>query len=791
MPKDIEVEIFLKGGKKFVKDVKKTGDAAEDAGKGFSKSQANLVSLAAAMSLVSTAARAVTRVVGVLIDIGTAAVKAGSDFEEANQKFGVVFQGVAEESRTMRDELTKNFGLSTLAATELLSTSGDLLTGFGFTDKAALDLSNTIQELAVDLASFSNVQGGAARVSAIVTKSLLGEREGLKELGIAILEVDVKNRLLQKGQQDLTGAALRQAKAVATLELAYEASGKAIGDFARSSSSLANQQRILEARMEDVSVQLGQVLVPITNVFIGQLITLTEKSLEWADANKDIVATNLVEFAKLLSASFTFVANAVLITTDVILGLVGAAKLLSKGFVELQIINLQVFASILDGVASLAAGLVKGFRDPLNTIKTLFLEFAEAVNEIILAADVILPDSVIAKVQDNLAVIRKSIQETVSVDTGDNLLSSFLNNTADSLRDTATELDEFTDSQQEGINATAAQIDAVEALRSTINQLNSDIQDGLNTVGAAAEGGTLFEASLAQLVAKTEAEKVALAETQRIAQEELFAKREAVAQFNSFLSATQQGQLKAAKDLAEQRILGLQSEIEKNIELKTREAELLKAIEEEKEASIFAIKKKFREDDAAAQDKAAADKRLKEARDNSRLITIQGNFLNALGALSASVGEKNFKVSQGLKISGAIVNTYAAANVALAEFPAPYGAIAAAVVIAQGLANVNIIRQQQPTRAQHGIPQVLRAEEPAVLHMGERVLTRLETESLTDFLQEQTSDTSGGTATQRGGINVNFNVENFTLMSDDDEAIGNLTTAIARKFEEQNFVGAT
>ena len=41
----------------------------------------------------------------------------------------------------------------------------------------------------------------------------------MKLLGIAIPETDLQQRLFEKGQNKLTGLALRQAKAEATLEL--------------------------------------------------------------------------------------------------------------------------------------------------------------------------------------------------------------------------------------------------------------------------------------------------------------------------------------------------------------------------------------------------------------------------------------------------------------------------------------------------------------------------------------------------------------------------------------------
>ncbi|MFP4427592.1 MAG: phage tail tape measure protein, partial [Spirochaetaceae bacterium] len=193
----------------------------------------------------------------------TAMLRAAIDAEETRAKFETAFSGITDSADQVRDNLTENYGLAADEAERLLSSTGDLLKGFGATGEEALGLSGQVQELAVDLASYNNLQGGASRASEILTKAMLGEREALTSLGIKISETDVQQRLLEKGQQDLTGRALLLAKAQATLELAYTQSGDALGDFSRTSDSTANQLRQLQADIRDLSVELGRELLPL------------------------------------------------------------------------------------------------------------------------------------------------------------------------------------------------------------------------------------------------------------------------------------------------------------------------------------------------------------------------------------------------------------------------------------------------------------------------------------------------------------------------------------------------
>lgn len=225
--------------------------------------------------------------------VGIATVKLASDFNEAQQKFDVVFDAVRAKALIMRENLVRDFGLSRTAATELLSATGDLLTGFGFTDAAALGLSNRVQKLSVDLASFSNLQGGAARASEIITKALLGERDSLVALGVKILEADLQQRLLIKGHEKLTGVALRAAKAEATFELILEQTTKAQGDFARSSGSVANMTKTLIARTNDYATSLGLKLLPFVKVGEERLLGMSDAMDDYLKVNDKLIDQNI------------------------------------------------------------------------------------------------------------------------------------------------------------------------------------------------------------------------------------------------------------------------------------------------------------------------------------------------------------------------------------------------------------------------------------------------------------------------------------------------------------------
>tara|TARA_R100001594_G_scaffold150602_2_gene212649 strand:- start:3194 stop:4993 length:1800 start_codon:yes stop_codon:yes gene_type:complete len=202
-----------------------------------------------------------------LAGLGVAAIKMASDFEETNSKFKTVFSSIQHEAEQTARTFKQSFGLSSKSAKQLLSDTGDLLVGFGFTEKEALDLSKQVNELAVDLASFTNFSGGAEGASLALTKALLGERESIKSLGIAITEADLKE--FAKDQGLVFKELDRVAKATLTYQLALKQSSKAVGDFSRTSGSFANQTRILLGEINDLAIELGTHLLPLAQKLLA------------------------------------------------------------------------------------------------------------------------------------------------------------------------------------------------------------------------------------------------------------------------------------------------------------------------------------------------------------------------------------------------------------------------------------------------------------------------------------------------------------------------------------------
>jgi len=334
-----------------------------------------------------------------ILGIGAAAVKLASDFEETQSKFNTVFRDISAQANNTARNLEKDFGLSSRAAMQLLGDTGDLLTGFGFTQEQALDLSNEVNKLAVDLASFTNFAGGAEGASLALTKALLGERESIKQLGIAITEADLKKFAEEQGLvfKELD----RVAKATLTFELAARQSANAIGDYARTSGSFANQTRKLRADLENLGVEIGQKLLPIAVKILNKIKDVIEVFASMSSETKEMI----LGFTLLTGAIGPFlIVIGSLLTTLIALGpqffLVSSAILALAAGIAYVVDNFEAFKerfsldfiwnSIVMGVQTTLrafGSLIDGYNKLIDKLGNGKLDFLKSSNEFDKLAD--------------------------------------------------------------------------------------------------------------------------------------------------------------------------------------------------------------------------------------------------------------------------------------------------------------------------------------------------------------------------------------------------------------------
>lgn len=196
-----------------------------------------------------------------LATISVFAVKSAIAAEDISDKFDEVFSSLPEGAKKMADSFSRNYGVASSTSKKLLGDTGDLLEGFGVSEKAALKMSERINQLAKDLDSFRKIGGGIGGASESLTRGILGQTIALRSLGIFIKEVDVKRQMLLNTTRGMVFASEREARAQAILQLAYERSGRAVGAYSRNRETLKESVKTLMERLKDLNEQWGRFLI--------------------------------------------------------------------------------------------------------------------------------------------------------------------------------------------------------------------------------------------------------------------------------------------------------------------------------------------------------------------------------------------------------------------------------------------------------------------------------------------------------------------------------------------------
>ncbi len=208
--------------------------------------------------------------VGAGVAFFKAAVSGASDLAESASKVKVVFGEQSAAIMWASKTSATAMGLSKASYLEATGALGNLFVSLKLQPKAAAEMSQGMVTLAADMASFNNVPIEDALLA--IRSGLTGETEPLKRFGVNMNEATLKAQAMEMGLINTTKNALTpQTKALAAQALIMAQTGTAQGDFARISDGLANQQKILAARTEDLKTKIGGFLLPAVTKFTSFL----------------------------------------------------------------------------------------------------------------------------------------------------------------------------------------------------------------------------------------------------------------------------------------------------------------------------------------------------------------------------------------------------------------------------------------------------------------------------------------------------------------------------------------
>ena len=295
--------------------------------------------------------------------VGKDLVNLASDAGEAGSAFETTFGDALPKVTEFVDEFANKAGLAGFELQGLLTQTGAVLQGIDFTADASADLGTKLASLAGDVASFSNVQGGAEPVLQAFTKALLGENESLKSYGIAISQADVATKAFEMTGKSSKEELTKQEKALATYELLLEKTTVQQGDLNRTQESFANKSRNAQAKLKELKVTMGQELLPIAEAMLPVFMDMVQ-----------VIGPQIVDAIKSAAPFLQAVGDLISALAPPIIAIVSLLlQALAPAF--------KKFTEIVDKViAPFLTNLPKNFEKMINKIIGGFNRFADKLN---------------------------------------------------------------------------------------------------------------------------------------------------------------------------------------------------------------------------------------------------------------------------------------------------------------------------------------------------------------------------------------------------------------------------
>jgi hypothetical protein len=226
-------------------------------------------------------------------------IDSARDLERNMYSLNTVFGGMAP---TM-EKFTKNaheIGLSQKDAAKASTFLGSVLKQSGFSMADTTKQTQKLVSLGVDLATTYGYDVSEALLG--MTALFRGEYDPIEKFGVAMKQSEINAELAARQQNNLTGAARRNAEQIIRMELLYERAADATGAFTGQSGNLFVEQMKLQAQFENMQASIGTQLLPV-------MVSLTEALLPLIDLMGPKLAQAINDSIPILEGFITEIKN--------------------------------------------------------------------------------------------------------------------------------------------------------------------------------------------------------------------------------------------------------------------------------------------------------------------------------------------------------------------------------------------------------------------------------------------------------------------------------------------------
>lgn len=304
-----------------------------------------------------------------IADFGIECLGAASDVEEMENKFNVVFEGMESDVDQWASTFSDAIGRNKNEIKTYLADNQNMFVGMGMTREAGAEMSEQLVSLALDLASFNNLNEADAVEK--MSKAIMGETESAKGLG-AVLNDNTRAMAMETlGLQGKFSALSEAEKMQVNYQAILMQSTDAVGDAERSAGSYANQIRGAQAKVQEFCQTIGTFLLPIgtsvvtmfTNMVDGVIDFINGIAENWQNTGAPIIENIKTYFSDMG------------ITTDTVMSTI---KTIFQGAMEfLSTYWSSIGQPIFDLIMQVIGWTKDAFAEHMPQIQAFFSGFVE------------------------------------------------------------------------------------------------------------------------------------------------------------------------------------------------------------------------------------------------------------------------------------------------------------------------------------------------------------------------------------------------------------------------------
>lgn len=241
----------------------KTTKSTRSLSEGFKQSTkyvAKFSELVKASFLGGAIASGVSILTSKVIELGKESIQLASDLVEVQNVVDTTFGQNASQIDEWAKTTLNAYGITELQAKQWSGSMGAMLKSSNIASEDMLIMSTNLAGLAGDMASFYNLDHDNAWQK--IRSGIAGESEPLKELGINMSVANLEAYALAQGIKKSFSDMSQAEQTLLRYNYLMEVSADAQGDFARTSDSFSNQQKLLTNNIKQLSATIASKALP-------------------------------------------------------------------------------------------------------------------------------------------------------------------------------------------------------------------------------------------------------------------------------------------------------------------------------------------------------------------------------------------------------------------------------------------------------------------------------------------------------------------------------------------------